>query len=267
MMKNFSVAILFIIGTFIVPAEALMGASASAVGALADYSAAATGLFNNMRNPAAFIGGAMVPIGILSCPTIDKDDSPRIKLLKKANIIIAVASLLSEILAVIYSSIAINKIAEIAQPQTYGVAQLLAERHELAWLGTNIHFLLGMMGFALIVGCKSFFSVGTDLGKVTISWSIAAFLQALAIVNRGIAEGSVGNDVSSRFASNFFMLIVKYISVLIKASKGGVCGSAALVVGAYAVYQTGKTMIEGIVNKEGKTATPAKKGKTATPAP
>jgi hypothetical protein len=114
-----------------------------------------------------------------------------------------------------------------------------------------------MMGFALIVGSKSFFSVGAELGKVTISWSIAAFFQALAIVNRGIAQGSVGNDVSSRFASNFFMLIIKYISCVIKASKGGVFGYAAIAVGAYAMYQTGKTMIGGIVNKEGKTATPA----------
>jgi hypothetical protein len=235
-----------------VPAEALV-----AVGALADYSAAATGLFNNMRAPAALIAGSLVPIGILSAPTIDKDDSPGIKLLKKANIIIAVASLLSEILAVIYSSIAINKIAEIAQPQTTGVAQLLAEKHELAWLGTNIHFLFGMMGFALIVGSKSFFLCGSELGKVTISWSIAAFLQALAIVNRGIAQGSVGDNVSSQFASNFFMLIVKYISAVIKASKGGVCSYAAIAVGAYAMYQTGKTMIGSIVNKEGKTATPA----------
>lgn len=62
---------------------------------------------------------------------------------------------------------------EIAQPKTAGVAQLIAEKHELAWLGTNIHFLFGMMGFALIVGSKSFFTVGADMGKITISWGIA----------------------------------------------------------------------------------------------
>jgi hypothetical protein len=83
----------------------------ASAGTLADYSGAATSLFNNMRAPAALIGGSLVPIGILSAPTIQKDDSKAMVLLKKANIIIAVASLLSEIMAVVYSSIAINKIA------------------------------------------------------------------------------------------------------------------------------------------------------------
>lgn len=235
-----------------------MVASASAVGALADYSSAATALFNNMRAPAALIGGSLVPIGILSAPTINEDDSKGIKLLKRANIIIAVASLLSEIMAVVYSSIAINKIAEVAQPKTMGVAQLLAEKHELAWLGTNIHFLLGMMGFALITGSKAFFSVGPSLGKVTMSWSIAAFFQALAVINHGIAMGSVGEDVSTRFASNFFMLIVKYVIVAIKASKGGFCGPAAIAVAAYAMYQTFNALVGGTMNKkEPKTSTAA----------
>jgi len=226
-----------------IPVQALLATSSSnVVGALGDYSAEAAGLFNNMRTPAALIGGALVPIGILNAPTIQEHDSKRMKLLKKINIVIGVASLLSEILAVVYSSIAINKIAEVAQPQTTGVAQLIAEKHELAWLGTNIHFLLGMLGFSLIVGSKSFFAIGASMGRVTISWSIATFLQALAIVNRGIALGS-GNEVKSRFASNFGILIVKYISYAYKASRGGVCGFAAFSVTIYAVWETIKTLI------------------------
>jgi len=245
---NSTFTVLLLLGISVFPAQGLMVAATGA--ALADYSAAAAGLFNNMRAPAALIGGALVPIGILTAPTIEEDDSKAIKLLKKANIIIAVASLLSEIMAVIYSSIAINKIAEIAQPKTAGVAELIAEKHELAWLGTNIHFLFGMMGFALIVGSKSFFNVGADMGKITISWGIACFFQALSIVNRGIAQGSVVDDISSQFASNFFTLIIKYISVAIQAAKGGVCGYLALGVAAYATYHTIKTMIEGLLSKE-----------------
>eukprot|EP00980_Cylindrotheca_fusiformis_P014968 scaffold4095_cov117-Cylindrotheca_fusiformis.AAC.25 len=250
-MKRITIFLLMVLGNCMVPGNALVLA-ASAAGALADYSSAATSLFNNMRSPAAFIGGALVPLGIASAPTINDDDSRAMKLLKRANIAVAVASVLSEIMAVIYSSIAINKIAEISQPQTRGVAELIAQKHELAWLGTNIHFLFGMMGFALIAGSKSFFLAGPELGKVTTSWSIAAFLQALAVVNRGIAQGSAGKDVSSQFGSNFFMLIVRYIVVAIKASKGGFCGPAAIAVTAFAMYQTARMMFVDLLNKEGK---------------
>lgn len=106
---NLTFTVILFLGIASLPAQGLMVAATGV--ALADYSAAAAGLFNNMRTPAALIGGALVGLGILSAPTINKDDSKAIKLLKKANIIIAVASLLSEIMAVIYSSIAINKIA------------------------------------------------------------------------------------------------------------------------------------------------------------
>lgn len=109
MKSSSNLTALIFLGISVFPAQGLMVAATGA--ALADYSAAAAGLFNNMRAPAALIGGALVPIGILTAPTIDEDDSKAMKFLKKANIIIAVASLLSEIMAVVYSSIAINKIA------------------------------------------------------------------------------------------------------------------------------------------------------------
>jgi hypothetical protein len=221
--------------------------------ALADHSAAAAGLFNNMRTPAALIGGALVPIGILSAPTIQREDGKGMRLLKKANILLGVLSLISEFLAVMYSSIAINKIAEVAQPKTFGVAQLIAEKHELAWLGTNIHFLLGTMGFALIIGSKSFFSVGAKLGKVTSAWSFAALFQALAIVNQGIAMGSTNatDEMSSNtLATNFGMLILKYIRGVVHSSKGGVCGIFAIGISIYAAYETVKTMIVEFDDKE-----------------
>lgn len=79
---------------------------------------------------------------------------------------------------------------------------------------------------------------------------LSSFLQALAIVNRGIAQGSTGDDISSRFASNFFMLIIRYISVAFKAAHGGICGYAAIAVGTYALYHTQKTLILGLLRND-----------------
>ncbi|KAL3921127.1 MAG: hypothetical protein SGILL_002914 [Bacillariaceae sp.] len=225
-------------------------ALASTAAALADHSAAAVGLFNNMRVPAALIAGSLVPIGILSAPQIDeKKDSKVTKLAKKANILLAGISLLNEILAVTYSSIAINKLVEIAAPPTTGVAELIAQTHLLAWVGTNVHFLLGLTGFALVVGAKAYFGgFGSKVGRAAMGWSVAVFLQAVSIINRGISMGAM--DESARFASNLFTLVAKYIKLLVKSAKGGVFASAAILVGFYSIVATFQALFPGDVEAE-----------------
>lgn len=149
------------------PTDAL-GVAAAAAGALKDHSGAVAGLFNNMRTPAALIGGALVPIGMLTAPTIQKDDSKFDRIAKRVNILLAVSSLLSEVLAVVYASIAINKLTEVPSPLTANVADLISQKYELAWLGTNIHFLYGLLGFGLIVGGKAYFLFGNPVGKIAL---------------------------------------------------------------------------------------------------
>jgi hypothetical protein len=235
----------FLLLGFCQPARSLANV-AGAAAALKDHSAVASGLFNNMRTPAALIGGSLVPLGMLGSPLILKDDSKRMQLFKKANFLIAVASLLSEVLAVTYSSIAINKLVEVPQPATATVADLISQNHELAWLGTNIHFLLGMMGFSLIVGARAFFMFGGSTGKIGMGWAVAAFLQAISIVNKGIAQGSGSTgDVTKRFAGNLFTLILRYEMLVRKNAKGSVCSMGAIAVTAYTGYLTIKFLMKG----------------------
>ena len=80
--------------------------------------------------------------------------------------LLAVLSLLSELLAVMYSSIAINKLVEVPSPPTAGVSDLISQKYELAWLGTNFHFLLGMMGFGLLVGNRVYIAFGNPVGNL-----------------------------------------------------------------------------------------------------
>lgn len=229
---------------------------------LADYSQAAVGLFGNMRTPAALIGGAVISIGILSAPPISKDDPKSVKVMKRGTMILAVLTLLSEILAVTYSSIAINKLAEIKSPKTNCVAELIAESHELAWLGTNVHFLAGLMGFALIVGLRVHSKYGNPTGKVAICWSVAAFLQALSIVNRGIAmgdgsgqekEGGDSSNPSGFFASNMLTLTLRYITLVISNALGGdICAIGAFAVACVAGFQTVTTLVFNNESEENK---------------
>jgi hypothetical protein len=211
------------------------GQAAKAALVLKDHSAAAVGLFNNMRTPAALIGGALVPLGILNAAPVAKDDSKRTKLFKRAYILLGVASLLSEILAVTYSTIAINKLVEVAHAPTAGVVALIANHHELAWIGTNIHFLLGMMGFGLIVGAKASLVFGNPTGQIAGLWSMAAFMQALSVVNRGIAQ--------SPFGSNMFTLTLRYGSLLL-ANATGVMSTSAVAVFLYSLFLLAKAIVK-----------------------
>lgn len=222
----------------------LLGGASSAEGlqaavAMVNHSKDAIDLFNNMRAPAALMAGGLVPLGILMNQPIQDTDRRRTKVLKKAGALLGVASLLSEIIAVTYASIAINKLVELPSPDTISVAALISQHHELAWLGTNIHFLLGMMGFGLLVGIRVYLVLGESVGTLAAGMSLAFFLQSLAVVNRGISRKI--NGVSTKFASNFGVLLWKYGLVILKTIRTGgvgICGVLAVAVAAVTAVQT-----------------------------
>jgi len=227
-----------------VSAAILLGRSSSAEGlqaavALANYSKDAIGLFNNMRVPAALMTGGLVPLGVIMNKPIEAEEPRRTKVLKKAGALLGVASLLSEIIAVTYASIAINKLVELPSPDTTSVVSLISQHHELAWLGTNIHFLLGMMGFGLLVGIRVYLVLGESVGTMVAGMSLAFFFQSLAVVNRGISREI--NGVSSGFASNFGVLLWKYGLLILKTIRTGgmgVCGVLAVAAATVTVVRT-----------------------------
>jgi len=216
-----------------------------------DFSGVASGLFNNMRTPAALIGGAIVPLGLLTAPALIEGEPKRIQLFKKANLLLAIASLLSEILAITYSTVAINKLAEVQFPLTVGVSELIAKNFEMAWIGTNVHFLLGMFGFGLLVGNKAYFLYGEKIGKIAGCWSVAAFLQCSSIVNRGISMGNGGDvgDVGSRFASNLFTLSLRYVGLVVSKARDRPLSMAAVGVALYSVFLTGQMVKDALKEK------------------
>ena len=105
--------------------------------AVADYSGAVASLFDNMRAPAALIGGSLVPLGMLGAPPASKDDKPLVRALKKAYLVTAIAAISGEITTVIYSTIVINKLAETSVAPASSVVALIARDYQLEWLGAR----------------------------------------------------------------------------------------------------------------------------------
>jgi len=195
-------------------------AASAATKALSDYSGAASSLFDNMRNPAAFIAGSVVPLGFITAPSIEEDDSKRTILFKKINMMLAICSLLNEVVAITYSTVAVNKIAEISVPPTEGVAQFIEKYYKLSWIGANVHFLFGLFGFGCLAVSKPYFLYGKNIGDASACWIGAALMLCVSVVNKGIAKGhGTVEDTSLKFANNLFGLVVTYFRLLVQASR------------------------------------------------
>lgn len=90
--------------------------SSTQVKALAQYSSDAISLFNNMVTPASIIAGAIVPIGFVApLPIANEDNKKEDRFRKTIRLlysVVAVTSLASELLCVVWASIASNDLIE-----------------------------------------------------------------------------------------------------------------------------------------------------------
>ena len=216
----------------------VQGVTESVAAILRDHPSAAANLFNSMRTPAALVAGAVVPLGILTAPPIRANEPRKVKLFKKLNILLAVSSLLSEVLAITYSTVAMNNLAGFARSEpTKSVAELISRYFEVSWLGTNVHFLFGLFGLCLLVGSKAHMMYGDAIGRIATCLSLSAFLQSVSVVNRGISQGG-GTPARLSLTRNFFGLGLKYIKLVIQRSNGNVLSIAAIGLFAYSLYLT-----------------------------
>lgn len=165
------------------PSSRLRG-GASGVTALADYSGAAKALFENVRVPASIIGGSIVPLGLAM--NVDGIKSPRLKaFFERAYTLLAVASLSNELVAVVISSVSVNKLSEVATAPAASVHALIHRDYEMQWLGVNFHFLAGLFGLAGMVGIKAFTHFGLKWGVIPLCVTGSSLALMVSIVNDG----------------------------------------------------------------------------------
>jgi len=194
--------------------------------ALMDYSAAAKGLFDNMRGPASFLAGSMVPLGFFAAPKVSEGDSPTMKRVKRLHFVIATITIACELLTVMWSTVAVNKLTEAAALPAESVMQLLSRDYELEWIGCNVNFMIGLLGFASCLVTFAFTSFGPAKHFVSLFMS-ASFCLMMSIINDGVAKGD-GGDFS--FAGNFAGLLMRYVQLLITRiwKSPGICSVASV---------------------------------------
>lgn len=213
-----------------------LGIRGGAILPLQDFSAATAGLFGNIRVPAALVAGAGITIGYANASPPNDSDLPRVAMLKKLNALLAMACLSTELIAVLWSTIEVNKLYEISHAPTQSLMELLKRDYALSWLGTNIHFIVGLFMLMPMTAIFVWVNMGPGLGKVAVLGSVSTVCFMGSVVNHGVARG----DGTTRFAGSFAALFVRYLKLLAahaSHNKMPLLG-ASLVSGLAALYST-----------------------------
>ena len=159
------------------------------VAAIVDDAAA---LFANVRIPAALVAGASLPLGF-AFPFPSKSDRPAIRCMKAVNSALGFLAVQSELLCVLVSTNAINRLAGgglsfVAADGANTVLDLFRMDSSLLqhWLGTYIHFVFGVFCIVVMGGIRGWLAVGPRLGTPLVVLTMAIFSRFLAATNRGI---------------------------------------------------------------------------------
>jgi len=145
-------------------------------------AAAAANLFANVRLPASILAGALVPLGFgFALPAEGPALAPGTqRAVIRTHRLVAVTSYSCLLVAIVYASVTINGLAESAHQPSAGAMDLIRHEYELAWIGTNVSFLLGLFGALALVTLRVLLTFERDEGRVAaaVSLSTARFILA-----------------------------------------------------------------------------------------
>mmetsp|Transcript_158347 Transcript_158347/g.485158 ORF Transcript_158347/g.485158 Transcript_158347/m.485158 type:complete len:307 (-) Transcript_158347:302-1222(-) len=205
--------------------------------ALGDFSPQAVGLFSNLQRSATFAAGVTVPLGF-SGPQLSKEDSRRIARLKHVHYLISTATLCCHLIAIVYATIAVNKLTEVVVRPSSSVMELLVRDYHLAWVGCNVHFIAGLLGMAatLITTAQMMFGPAARPASCMV---FSVMLQMMAAANAGIGQGE-GLQGGQKFATNFPHLVLVYLRLLLTqtVSSWSILTVASAIAGAVSLLLT-----------------------------
>ena len=176
------------------------------------------------------LAGGLVPLSFLA-PQLPDDTKLQKKLRCMYNII-SVLSLASELMCIVYATVASNKLVETAVAPAKSVFELIQRDYELSWIATNVHFMLGLMGFLTMVGLRAYMLFPAKLNTAASGMAVASLLAMISVVNKGVSRG---DGKGHALASSLVSLNLRYGVLLMKQIKqsGGVLAVVAIVMGTY----------------------------------
>lgn len=159
-----------------------------------DWGPAASGIFNNIRTPAALIAGATFG-GIFALQPSLADTALQ-GAAKRIYLLIGIGTLASELVATIVATCALEKLSDeqaLNRVGSYeGVKSFLrGVGLELDYVASETHFLFGVLGFAIMVGMRAWIAFACPaFGVAGLSTIIAALCLMLFFINGGSSNAA-----------------------------------------------------------------------------
>lgn len=215
-------------------ASASTTAAVTAAG-LADYAPAATSLFNNMKLPAAVVTAGMISLGFAtSFPELPRETDlnkhiypPNVRrrcdALKRLHIVVALIAITSELIVVLWSAVEVNQLTEKQYAPALSVWDLIQRDCDLAWSAVNSHFVLGIIGFIIMLSLRAYVllvaaEASSLLMAAASTGTVASLCLMISIVNRGVESGG-GNGID-RYGNTILDLVQHYVTLLAENALG-----------------------------------------------
>ena len=204
----------------------LRGGDKTSLRGSADYSDAARVLFGNIISPAAMLTGGLVPLGFLAEPP--PGDKPWQKKIRCIYFLLSVLSLANELMAIMYATVASNKLTETVTAPAESVFALIKRDYELPWVATNVHFMFGLIGFIAMIMVRALTIYPKSLNSAAAGLAGAAALAMCSVLNVGVSEGDGHGDA---LGGNMLSLVARYVVLLVKQlrAKKGIIATASIV--------------------------------------
>jgi hypothetical protein len=190
---------------------------AQAAAQMVDFSKDGISMFNNIRTPAALVAGSCLNLAF-AVPT-DEKDTRGIRTMKRANVLIGFASITSQLITVIFATNAINRLTEHAgtvETMATGLSELLKkDLFSQFWLGTYIHFMIGIAGFLAMVSFRFLYFMGKSYNMAIGTACAAIALRLMSAINRGVVVTEFGGGPGG---SNFLYLVINYVWITIASA-------------------------------------------------
>lgn len=188
----------------------------ASIASLASYAPQAAKLFGTMIAPSSILAGSMIALGLTAAIPLKPDEKETVvaSTLRLMYPILALMTLSSELLAVIWATIAVNQLTETDVPMTESVWHLLSNEFALQWAAVNSHFVFGMFGFMVIIAIRLYFMCGQGgMGLSAVGLTMSVLMFMISIVNRAVATGG-GNGI--RYGTTVLALFERYFSLFMK---------------------------------------------------
>lgn len=224
-------------------------------------------LSNNLTSDESYLT-YRVPLGFLApLPQIENPSYKENKFqksLRKLYIVITLLSFCSELLAVMWATVAVNKLTETVVAPAESVWHLLLRDFDLAWAAVNSHFVVGMLGFMSMVGIRALFMVNkaeydlstkhekfSSFGKACSGIVVSSLMLMVSIVNRGVQSGG---GSGTGYGLNITSLISRYASLLwkqaIKTDSIGILEFSAIAIMSTSIFSGLSVIVRDVLGEE-----------------